>query len=148
MTTRKVTNRLNLAILLTGLAWRVSFADISTAALGLAGVAVGLAILFVPFAVRWVGAGDVKLLAAVGAWLGPFDAALAGLFGLAGGGIIAVALTVMGGARLRREVAATITTSVMTMTAPIAPRRARALVVPLAVPIAAAAIGIFLARGY
>src|SRR5678815_4312473 len=81
--TRRVSNRLNLAILALGLGWRAAAFDGPTALAGLAGVAVGLAVLLVPFAWRWVGAGDVKLLAACGAWLGPGDALLAGLLGVA-----------------------------------------------------------------
>src|SRR5688500_1679166 len=38
-----------------------------------AGWIAGLAIFFVPFALRGLGGGDVKLLAALGAWVGPTD---------------------------------------------------------------------------
>ena len=38
------------------------------------GWAVGIAIFFVPFALGGLGAGDVKLLGAIGAWLGPMSA--------------------------------------------------------------------------
>ncbi|MGD9645119.1 MAG: prepilin peptidase [Pirellulales bacterium] len=39
--------------------------------MSLAGLGVGLALLFVPAALGGSGMGDVKLLAALGAWLGP-----------------------------------------------------------------------------
>jgi prepilin peptidase CpaA len=145
---RKVTNRLNLAIVLTGLGWRAAFLDLGTAAAGLAGVGVGLGVLLIPFSIRWIGAGDVKLLAAFGAWLGPYDVLLAGLIGLAGGGVLAALLALAGGAAVRKSVARNVSASIMTMTAPIAPRRVQSLVVPMAVPLAAAAIAVFLARGY
>lgn len=148
MLRRKITNQLNLAILFLGLAWRAVSLDGGTFVAGLAGVGVGLAVLFAPFAVRWVGAGDVKFLAAIGAWLGPFDAFVCGLFGLLGGGIMAVAFAATAGAEVRRSVTQTFTASVMTFTAPAAPRREQALVVPLGVPLAAAAIAIFVARGF
>jgi prepilin peptidase CpaA len=145
---RKITNRLNLAILVLGLGWRAASFDLSTLALGFAGVGVGLAVLFAPFAVRWVGAGDVKFLAACGAWLGPFDTLLCGLFGLLGGGILAVLVTARAGAEVRRSVAQTFTASVATFTAPAAPKRAQALVVPLGVPLGAAAIALFVVGGF
>jgi len=143
---RRVTNRLNVTLLLAGLAWRASMLDATAFAMGLVGVVVGLAMLFVPFAARWVGAGDVKLLAACGAWLGPYGAFLAGLFGLLGGGLLAFALACSAGAMVRRDVARNIGASILTLTSPIAPKRAKALTVPLAVPIAAAAIAVFIAQ--
>jgi prepilin peptidase CpaA len=152
ISSRRVSNRLNLTILLVGLGWRAAVAttthDPMFAVAGLAGAAVGLAMLLGPFAARWVGAGDVKLLAACGLWLGPTDAFLAGLFGLFGGGVLAAAIAVTGGASLRRSVMRSVSASFVTLTSPIAPRRALHQVVPLAVPIAAAAVAILLARGY
>jgi prepilin peptidase CpaA len=145
---RRVSNRLNLTILAAGLVWRAASLNGWFVLDAFAGVGVGLAILFIPFAARWVGAGDVKLLAACGAWLGPFDAMLAGLFGLLGGGVLAAAIAASGGAELRKSVTQTLGLSVATLTAPVAPRRRAAQVVPLAVPIAAAACAILLARGY
>lgn len=145
---RKVRNRLTLAILVCGLGWRATSGDLTTVALGLAGTGVGLAMLFPAFAARWVGAGDVKLLAAFGAWLGPVGTLWAGLTGLVGGGVLSAALAVASGAAVRREVASTLAVSLMTLTAPVAPRRAKPLVVPLAVPLGAAAVTVFLLRGF
>ncbi len=52
----------------------------------LAGLAVGLALWIGLFALRWVGAADVKLVAAIGAWLGPLAAFRLSIYaGLAGG---------------------------------------------------------------
>ena len=49
------------------------------------------ALLFLPmFALRGMGAGDVKLLAAVGAWLGPGQVAMAALATSLVGGVMAV----------------------------------------------------------
>ncbi len=146
--TRKVTNRLNMTILLLGLGWRAASLDGGTLVTGVAGVGVGLAVLFPPFAARWMGAGDVKLLAACGMWLGPWGAVLAGLFGIAGGGMLSVAIAMSGGAEVRRSVYQNMSASITTLTAPIAPARAKALVVPLAVPLAASVIAVFLARGF
>ena len=38
----------------------------------LIGIGVGIGILFIPFAFRWVGAGDVKFLGVMGAFVGPY----------------------------------------------------------------------------
>ena len=95
----------------------------------------------------WVGAGDVKLLAALGAWLGPTATFWACLYGLAGGGLLAIALAVAGGAEVRRSVTTNLTTSFLTLSTPDAPRRAKSLTVPLAVPLAIAASAVFISSG-
>jgi prepilin peptidase CpaA len=83
----RIPNSLLLAIAGLGLTARLALAGPTDGLVaGLAGLAVGLAIWIGPFALRWVGAADVKLVAAVGAWLGPlatFRVSLAA--GLAGG---------------------------------------------------------------
>lgn len=38
----------------------------------LLGIGAGIGILFIPFACRWIGAGDVKLLGVMGAFVGPY----------------------------------------------------------------------------
>jgi len=40
--------------------------------LSLTGMGVGIGILFIPFAFRWIGAGDVKFLGVMGAFVGPY----------------------------------------------------------------------------
>jgi prepilin peptidase CpaA len=145
---RRVSNRLNLVILILGLGWRAALSgDVASVALGAAGAAVGLAMLLPVFAVRWTGAGDVKLLAAFGAWLGPGLTVYAGLFGIAGGGLLAAAIAIAGGAQLRRAVASSMFVSMYTLTAPAAPQRARRHVVPMAVPFAVAAVATWFAAG-
>ena len=147
ITSRRVSNRLNLMILALGLGWRTSIGGIGMAALGIAGAIAGIAMLWPLFAARWLGGGDVKLLAALGAWLGPTATGVACLLGLAGGGVLAAAFALAGGAALRREVASHVAASVLTMTTPRAPRRAARLTVPLAVPLAGAAVAVFFVRG-
>ncbi len=68
---RRVSNTLNLTVFTGGVlfalllqGWRAAPWHVLT------GVGLGLAIWFPMFAVRLMGAGDVKLLAACGAWLG------------------------------------------------------------------------------
>ncbi len=57
-----------------------------------AGIAIATALLVVPFALRWVGGGDVKFLMAFGACLGPRGALEAFLWATAAGGLLAVAM--------------------------------------------------------
>jgi prepilin peptidase CpaA len=52
----------------------------------------GVALLVVPFALRGLGAGDVKLLAALGAWVGPHDILRTFLYTGVAGGILALGL--------------------------------------------------------
>lgn len=131
---RRVSNRLVLVVLLAGLVRQGATMQPTNVLLGIAGVAVGLALLLPAFAARWVGGGDVKLLAALGMWMGPWHVLLGGVLGVALGGVLAASMAVAGG--VGREVAGNLGAAVITMTAPIAPRRPRALIVPLAIPLA------------
>jgi prepilin peptidase CpaA len=54
------------------------------------GWAVGLALFLPLFVLGGMGAGDVKLLGAIGAWLGPMGAVWAGLYGAVAGGVMAL----------------------------------------------------------
>ena len=55
-----------------------------------AGWVTGFIILFPLFFVRGLGAGDVKLVAALGAWMGPIDALWLALYTAVAGGLIGV----------------------------------------------------------
>jgi prepilin peptidase CpaA len=65
-----------------------------------AGLIVGLAIFFIPFALRGLGGGDVKLLAALGAWVGPTDVVWVALYTGVAGGVLAI-LTALANGYLR-----------------------------------------------
>ena len=58
---------------------------------------VGAAVFFIPFALGGLGAGDVKLLAALGAWLGPSDIVWAAMYAALAGGVLALAVALLRG---------------------------------------------------
>jgi prepilin peptidase CpaA len=63
----------------------------------LGGWLVGVAMFILPFILGGLGAGDVKLVAALGAWLGFNDALWLGLYVGASGGVIALVVAVSSG---------------------------------------------------
>lgn len=95
--TRRIPNVLTLGAALAALAYaglHGGWSGVETAA---AGWAVGAAIFFPFFALGGMGAGDVKLLAAVGAWLGPLNAILVAMFGSIAGGVLALVVALARG---------------------------------------------------
>ena len=62
-----------------------------------AGWAIGVALFLPMFLLRGMGGGDVKLLGAVGAWLGPRAVLYAGLYSVLAGGILALVIGAMHG---------------------------------------------------
>jgi prepilin peptidase CpaA len=97
--TARVPNALTLGSAALAAAMHVAVAagwDTALPALGwsLAGWTAGL-LLFLPlFALGGMGAGDVKLLAAFGAWLGPWGAFWTAVYGAIAGGVIAIPLLI------------------------------------------------------
>ena len=67
----RIPNLLTVPAALAGLAYHTLAPEGFGLLISLAGLAVGLGLLFIPAALGGSGMGDVKLLAALGAWLGP-----------------------------------------------------------------------------
>lgn len=86
---RRIPNALVLATLALGIAFSIADAPVLPG-LGrsMAGAATGLAIWLPFWMLRKIGAGDVKLFAAAGAWLGPADAVTAALAAAVLGGVL------------------------------------------------------------
>ncbi len=94
---RRVPNWLNAALALAGLAAQSAYFGWSGLGMGLAGLLVGFGVLIVPWAMHGMGAGDVKLMAAIGAWLGPWLCLLAFVAGALLGGVIAAVMIALAG---------------------------------------------------
>jgi prepilin peptidase CpaA len=95
--TRKVPNIITGPALLLGVGAHLVLGGTSGALSALAGALLAGAVLFPGWLVRWMGAGDVKLMAAVGAWLGFPSSLFAVLAALVAGGVIAVMVAVRRG---------------------------------------------------
>lgn len=86
---RRVPNWLNVAIAVAGLAAQAWFNGLSGVGNGALGLAVGFGVLILPWLMHGMGAGDVKLMMAIGMWLGPWPTFLSFAAGAAIGGVIA-----------------------------------------------------------
>jgi len=98
---RKIYNWLTFPAMLVGLILQGVFGGISGVQSGLIGLLVGSVIFLIGFVVGAMGAGDVKLMAAVGAWLGWPHAVAAVLYVSCFGGLIAIVAAVMHGSLWR-----------------------------------------------
>ncbi len=90
----RVPNWLNGALAATGLLFQGIFfgwyqTGTGGVGWGLLGLAVGFGVLIVPWLMHGMGAGDVKLMAAIGCWLGPWLTLLGFAVGAVLGGITA-----------------------------------------------------------
>lgn len=67
---RRVPNWLNLALIVSGFIAQGYYFGLPGVQCGAGGLVVGFGLLIVPWMMHGMGAGDVKLLAAIGVWLG------------------------------------------------------------------------------
>lgn len=86
--TRRIPNALTFSAALVGLLFHFAQSGTAGAQFAAGGWAVGLLLLLPYFALGGMGGGDVKLVAALGAWLGPSHAFWLAIYaGIAGGAI-------------------------------------------------------------
>ena len=93
--TRRIPNALTMVAAVAGLLYHAASSGLSGVQMAAAGWLLGLLLLLPYFALGGMGGGDVKLVAALGAWLGPWETFWLAMYaGIAGGvlGLI-VALT-------------------------------------------------------
>lgn len=88
--TRRIPNVLTFGSALAALMAHAWVQGWTGAGLSIAGWLVGVAAFFPFFAVGGMGAGDVKLLGGVGAWLGPKAAVWVALYSGIAGGVLAL----------------------------------------------------------
>ncbi len=91
--TRRIPNYLTLGTAVAGLGFQLGFYGWWGLWSGFLGLALGFGLLILPYLLRGMGAGDVKALAALGAWLGPPRTfALFVCMGICGGVLILLVL--------------------------------------------------------
>lgn len=90
---RRVPNALTLGSAATALVYHLYMSGLTGLGTAAGGWFLGL-LLFLPiFALRGIGGGDVKLLAAFGAWLGPSLIVWVALWAAVAGGVFALAIS-------------------------------------------------------
>jgi prepilin peptidase CpaA len=87
---RRVPNWLNAALAVIGLTLQATYFGWNGVGYGLLGLLVGFAVLIVPWLMHGMGAGDVKLMMAIGTWLGPWLTLVSFCAGGIIGGLIAI----------------------------------------------------------
>ena len=116
----------------------------------LAGAGVGLLTLLPLYSIGGMGAGDVKLMAGVGAWIGPWLTLWAFVSSALAGAVIAAGMIVYSG-ELYRHLAMmhTIGREVLTVRNPVvlseraAERKPTMMLLPYGIPIAVGSIALF-----
>ena len=95
--TRRSPNVLTFGAAVAAMAYHSWTAGLHGLTLSVAGWAVGIALFLPMFLLKGMGAGDVKLLGAVGAWLGTIGVLFAGLYSVLAGGVLALIVGAMHG---------------------------------------------------
>jgi prepilin peptidase CpaA len=94
---QRIPNELTFGAAAAGLATLAATSGLAGAGTSIAGWLCGVALFFPFFAVRGMGGGDVKLLAAFGAWVGPAEVIQVALSAAIAGAVLALALAVARG---------------------------------------------------
>ena len=92
----RISNKMILAVTGCGLLYMLIGQGFQGLIQGMLGIVLGLALLVVPYALGGMAAGDVKLMGAVGAFLGPAGVFVAFLYSAVAGGLYALVLILAG----------------------------------------------------
>ena len=146
----KVPNWLTFHFLAGGLAFSAWAAGTTGLLVSFEGALVGLAVLMPLYAIGGMGAGDVKLMAGMGAWIGPMLTLQAFVASAIVGGVMAVAMVAWSGQYIRHWVMfQTIGNEILTLRNPsklsaiAAERKPTMTLLPYGIPIAVGSIGYF-----
>ena len=116
--TRRIPNLLTATVAITGIALTAAGLTGHSTAAALGGALVGLLLMLPGHLFGGTGAGDVKLVAALGTLLGPAGVLMAVLYGAIAGGVLAV-----GHAIHRRRLATTLSRTARLVAAPVEAKR-------------------------
>ena len=94
---RRIPNLLTFGAAVAGIVFHALVPGGESATGAALGWLVGVAVFLIPFALGGLGGGDVKLLGALGAWLGPAGIVWAALYTGVAGGIMAVVVALASG---------------------------------------------------
>jgi prepilin peptidase CpaA len=95
--TRRIPNLLTLGSAVAALVFHVATGGIAGAVSAAGGWIIAVILFAAPFALGGMGAGDLKLLGALGAWLGPSAAFWLALYTGTAGGVVAILLAAVRG---------------------------------------------------
>ena len=101
LTSHRIPNFLTFPAIVWGLVFYTATDGLNGLWFSFAGLLVGLAIFFIPFAMGGMGGGDVKLLGAVGALQGWQFVLAVGILTAAAGGLMALGYLIFSGSLLR-----------------------------------------------
>lgn len=97
VTERRIPNKLTIPVILWGIVTAGIYSGFNGILFSISGFLVGLAVFLIPFAMGGMGAGDVKLMAAVGSILGWKLTVYSALLTAIAGGIIVIGYTIYTG---------------------------------------------------
>ena len=150
----RVPNWLTFHLIIGGLLFAAWCHGVAGLAWALGGAALGLALLLPLYAIGGMGAGDVKLLAGVGAWVGPVVVFWAFVWSAVTGALMAVLMVAWSGDYIRHWVQfQAIGHEILTVRNPVklaataAARKPTMMLLPYAIPLAVGSITYFIYAG-